>query len=215
LVLDNCIIVQDAAEAYAAANAGEYPEHPEYGYVHGNSLFDFLPNSELLENPATGERTEPVCDGPSGIGSTSYRAFGLFDDQWVMRRVGYLIIGRGQERDFTITNLPDSVIQLEDRVIENCLTVRTAVEAFAAENSGIYPSNLADETPLGNTVFDLFPDGMLLENPYTTARSEPVDGAAALPGETAYLVRADSTGTNTGYVITGFGWAHLIYTYYK
>ena len=91
-----------------------------------------------------------------------------------MRCVGYLIIGRGEKSDTTFTNLPDSVLQLEDRVIENCLTVQAAVEVFAAENGGIYPSNVgAEETRLGNTVIDLLPGGQHLKNPYTSFRTEP------------------------------------------
>lgn len=61
-VYQNCVAVQDAAEAYAAAY-GEYPDLPcdEFDW--------FRPDSTALTNPATGRPTEPVFYEPSGIGS--------------------------------------------------------------------------------------------------------------------------------------------------
>ena len=170
LVFENCLIVQDAVEAYAIENDGQYPWYPVYTSPRGTRGFIyFLPDSTFLTNPTTGARTEPVLMEPSGIGSTSYRVFGVYDlnGKYTLSNVGYLIIGRGQERDITISNLPDSLMLRDDRVIENCLTVQVAVEAFAAENGGVYPLNMIDETPLGNTMKDFLPDGILLINPYS------------------------------------------------
>ncbi len=213
-VLKNCLIIQAAAEAFAIESGGEYPIDPDYDW-YGFSLIDFLPDSTRQKNPVTGEATEPVFMEPSGIGSTSYRGVGMYDDGWSMRCVGYLIIGRGEESDTTFTNLPDSVLQLEDRVIENCLIVQAAAEAFADENGGIYPANAGvDETPLGNTLIDLLPGGLLLENPYTSLRTEPIDGAAATPGQTGYMPIVDN-GIKVGYSITGFGSFWVIITLYR
>jgi hypothetical protein len=44
-----------------------------------------------------------------------------------------------------------------------------------------------------------------LPNPFTRANTEPVDGAAANPGETGYEPVLDGSGANVGYIITGMG----------
>ena len=51
---------------------------------------------------------------------------GVHDDQWNMLWVGYVIIGRGEESDMIVTNVPGSILQLEDIVIENCQTISGA-----------------------------------------------------------------------------------------
>ncbi len=98
---------------------------------------------------------------------------------------------------------------LEDLVIANCYTVRAAVEAFAAENNGGYPLQTTHRTPSGNNLFDLLPGGVLLENPFTQIRTEPTDGLASLPGQTAYSAVIGGL-TAVGYAISGFGADSLI-----
>jgi hypothetical protein len=101
---------------------------------------------------------------------------------------------------------------LKLKVLENCRIVQAAAETFAAENGGFYPNNTADVTSLGNTLIDLLPDGMLLENPYWGARVEPVDGAAASIGQTGYYPVVCG-GQVKGYTITGVGaatWEHIV-----
>lgn len=213
VVYQNCRLVEAAAEAYAVDHEGVYPEYPTSWINPAETFINYFPDSALLTNPVTGQPTEPVWKEPSGIGSTSYKAFGLYDEEWHMKCVGYLIIGRGEEGDITITNLPDSVRHMEARVIDNCWQVRDAVEAWAAESGGFYPGNLSEKSPLGNTVFDLLPDGRLLENPYTGQRTEPMDGVSACPGQSGYMVRC-SEGENTGYAITGTTWnSYTVFTY--
>lgn len=88
------------------------------------------------------------------------------------------------------------------------------MEAWATENGGSYPGGLSDQTPLGNTVIDLLPGGMLLENPYTTFSTEPCNGAAATPGQTGYVV-CIANQTASGYTITGYGCYGVVATIYK
>jgi prepilin-type N-terminal cleavage/methylation domain-containing protein len=95
----------------------------------------------------------------------------------------------------------------------NCHTVQLAAEDFAVQNDGVYAANIGvDATPAGDTITDMLPGGVLLENPFTKAASEPVDGAAGTPGQTGYVVIVDAAGTNVGYTITGFGKAANIIT---
>ena len=92
----------------------------------------------------------------------------------------------------------------EATVKENCHTVRLAAEDFAVQNLGVYAASTADATAGGVTFQSLLPQGALLENPFTSAASEPINGAAAAPGQTGYqpIVR---NGSNVGYMIDGFG----------
>ncbi len=94
----------------------------------------------------------------------------------------------------------------------NCHTVQLASEDFAVQNNGVYAADLAATTPNGDTIVALLPSGLLLENPFTKAASEPIDGAAATPGQTGYVVIQDASGTNVGYTITGFGKDAMVIT---
>jgi len=100
---------------------------------------------------------------------------------------------------------------LEDLVIANCYILQQAVEAFAARNNRAYPWNVTTDQNLdGNTVWELLPGAVLLENPFTNLPSEPVDGAALLPGKTGYTVRTIAGQTPVDYFITGFGESDII-----
>jgi type IV pilus assembly protein PilA len=92
----------------------------------------------------------------------------------------------------------------------NCHTVQLAAEDFAVQNDGVYSGVVANIIPM---LPDVDGDGAgdQLENPFTKVRTEPVDGAAANPGETGYVPTVDA-GVNVGYTITGFGKAALVIT---
>lgn len=77
-------------------------------------------------------------------------------------------------------------VEREKLVLDNCLAVRDAVEAWAADNQGAYPNNLGSENLLGESVIDYLPGAILLENPFTGLRTEPVSGAAATLGSTGF-----------------------------
>jgi archaellum component FlaG (FlaF/FlaG flagellin family) len=201
-VIENCILLRDAAENYAFDNFDEYSRSLTYGQNDsGKVLLDYLPDGDYLQNTYTGEFTEPSClyqellDAP---GEISYRAIymgGFY--------VGYEIFGYGDDAiKCRITNTLD----LQDaQVLVNCYIVRWAAERFAAENGGIYPGNVGiDETLLGNTLTDLLVNSRLLMNPYTMVCSEPVDGMAVTPGATGYTTVVQNS-TNVGYTITGVG----------
>jgi prepilin-type N-terminal cleavage/methylation domain-containing protein len=91
----------------------------------------------------------------------------------------------------------------EAAVRSNCHTVQLAAEDFSVRYDGIYAANLADNSP-GVTILQLLPRGQLLQNPFTRALTEPVNGAAATQGQTGYSP-LNQGGVNVGYVIDGVG----------
>jgi hypothetical protein len=207
-VLDNCLIVQKAAEAYAAGNSGEYAERFDEANLEGNTLIDLLPGSALLTNPSTGAPTEPVYWGPSGLGSTSYWEF-TYWDHGIRVFAGYRIVGRGEIGDIIITNEPEVTIK-DQAVIKNCLLVRDAAEQWAADNDdgNYYPANTGHQNTLGKLLVDYLvpPLGGLLVNPYTDSPTEPVNGGPASRGSTGYLpCDRNADGYFDGYVIDGLG----------
>jgi prepilin-type N-terminal cleavage/methylation domain-containing protein len=90
-------------------------------------------------------------------------------------------------------------------VKSNSHAVQVAAEDFAVQNNGVYAADLSDVTNSGVTIIDALPQNQRLPNPFTRARTEPVDGAAASKGETGYEPVVDANGVNIGYVITGQG----------
>lgn len=90
-------------------------------------------------------------------------------------------------------------------VKSNSHTVQVAAEDFAVQSGGAYANDLSDLTPAGLTMINALPQDQRLLNPFTRARTEPVDGAAAALGETGYEPVVDLSGANVGYIITGQG----------
>ena len=94
-------------------------------------------------------------------------------------------------------------ISMQDRAKEAKVkgaahTVQLAAEDFAVRHDGIYSDAGADLT-------GLLPGGVLLNNAFTGAASEPqFAAAAATPGQVG-IVAVPQNGVNVGYTITGFG----------
>jgi prepilin-type N-terminal cleavage/methylation domain-containing protein len=93
----------------------------------------------------------------------------------------------------------------EANVKSNCHTVQLACEEWSVMSMGIYPTDVGtDLTPAGNRLIDMLPGGILLQNPFTRANTEPVDGVAANPGEIGYDPVVNG-GIAVSYSITGAG----------
>jgi prepilin-type N-terminal cleavage/methylation domain-containing protein len=90
-------------------------------------------------------------------------------------------------------------------VKSNSHAAQVAAEDFAVKNGGFYAANLADAGATAETIIDALPQNQRLANPFTRARTEPVDGAAAALGQTGYEPVVDGNGANIGYIITGQG----------
>ena len=94
----------------------------------------------------------------------------------------------------------------EANVKNNSHTVQLAAEDFSIQNEGVYAADISDVCLLsGLTIVDMLPQASSLPNPFTRALTEPIDGAAAAPGQTGYEPIVDVNGTIIGYNITGYG----------
>ena len=91
LVIQNCYLLRDALEEAALVNNGRYPTRDWQVLLDGSTLEDHFPNGEMLVNPFTGIRSEPIPTQPSDSGSTG----------WITMDggTGYLIEGVGTGHD--------------------------------------------------------------------------------------------------------------------
>jgi len=106
----------------------------------------------------------------------------------------------------TIPNYMGMQMRARDAGVKsNSHAVQVAAEDFAVKNGGVYPADLTDAGASGETVIDGLPQNQRLLNPFTRARTEPIDGAAVNKGETGYQPVVDGSGAYVGYIITGVG----------
>ena len=134
-------------------------------------------------------------------------------DQYV--QTGYYIAGWGADEHFVVTNKQKSLLERERKVIENCLLVRDAVEAFAAANNGVYPWLTTEELPSGDSVILLLPNGRLLSNPFLNVQDSPVDGGAAASGQVGFVARdINGDGVPDGYTIDGLGYNLCVWPFF-
>jgi type II secretory pathway pseudopilin PulG len=112
-----------------------------------------------------------------------------------------------------VPNFARLVVNAREAAVKaNCRTTQLAAEDFAVQNDAVYPTDLTDTTPSGNTLVDLLPRQQLLMNPFSKTRTEPISGAPAIAGSTGYEVLIGAFGLATGYRITGFGHDAIVIT---
>jgi len=111
LVIRNCRLVRDAAEAWAAESDGDYPGDPESRNTSGHTLIDFLPGGMYLVNPFDGTRSQPLYLAWGNPGDTEYLGFGDDCCEPFCDPNGYMITGFGESGEiFRFTqNWPDSL----------------------------------------------------------------------------------------------------------
>ncbi len=197
-VIENCNVLRDALEEFTADNYRGACPYDIYNDTNdlGLTVIDYLPGGELMENPFTGERTEPVDTLATEPGQTGYF------QRYSWGSPLYYINGFGETHMIVeLSNLEE----LEWRVIANGLIVWDAAQRWAELEGVVFPDDVdVDMTPEGYTLINLLPGGKRLLNPFTGCATEPVDGAACNPGETGYSPTVVG-GFTTGYVITGVG----------
>ena len=102
----------------------------------------------------------------------------------------------------------------EAAVKKNAHVVRLTAEDYAVQSLGIYALTVATPLPTGQTLIDLLPLGVLLENPFSHVQDSPINGIAANAGVVGYQsFDNDGDGIPDGYSITGFGYDALLLTY--
>jgi len=95
----NAYLIRDAADAYAAANNGYYPNYVDHELPDGRTLIDFLPDGVYLRNPYTGESDSPSHSYAYWPGEVSYSSFTGQTTR------GYFIQGIGEEAGEAIVTL--------------------------------------------------------------------------------------------------------------
>lgn len=199
VVQENCYILQAAVEEFSRYNLGEYPRDVDSDHnKYYDTVKDLLPGGHFLENPYTYERLEPRADTASAPGELGYHP--LQQDDFC---IGYYITGFGQ--DSIITEITNVATPEKVQVMVNCMILREAAMQYASQSYAVYAYSVnwpANEA--GNTLLDLLPGGVLLENPYTGQHAEPSGMAANAPGEIGYIPIVQS-GFCIGCIITGFG----------
>jgi hypothetical protein len=211
VVRTNCLQVQAAVETFADLCGGRYPADVDSDRTPcGKTVIECLPRGHLGRNPYTGETTMLVNHSPVWPGSIGYTAVHEEYESggWIVHGeiVGYVVSGYGWDKIIHVINTSEYSSK-EALTIQNCRTVERAAREFAQNNYGVYPGDAGGDCNMyGNTLIDYLPGGRHLDNPYHGAKTEPVDGAAANPGETGYIaVYCGQSGRYCGYHISGAG----------
>jgi hypothetical protein len=92
-----------------------------------------------------------------------------------------LVIASCDDVEFSGTNPPAPTT--DELIIADCYVVRDALEAFAAENGGVYPLGLADQSDAGNSFITFLPGDTRLTNRYTGLATAPIFSDSYWPGE--------------------------------
>jgi len=198
IVKGNSITLFEAVEEFANDNNGYYPQNADSDTtLTGKILIDYLPEGERLVNPFTGAKDQPIDSVPSSPGEISYYLY--YSNCNV-----YSIQGYGVN---SIIIEHDNIEELEALVVEDCLALQNAVEAWRKDYFiDYYPCSNFDVNDIGNTISAYLPGGHLMKNRFTMTPAEPTawDYPPNLIGAIGYECNAQHYST-AGYTITAFG----------
>lgn len=120
------------------------------------------------------------------------------------------VLTTGCEENNSVECPVQQVEELEAIVKGNSLSLIEALEAFAGDNEGFYPSSIdSDTTVTGKVLVDYLPLGRRLLNPFTGLRDQPIDTIPSSPGETGYYKKSFQSWYNV-YFVKGFGAESII-----
>jgi hypothetical protein len=206
ITIQNCHITQNAAEAFAKANNGEYPRLLTDTTPAGHTIIDFLPGREHLVNPYTGLRTEPRGTVDGGLGEITYLAIvcGGFVS-------AYYILTYDKETDpcpiYLLTPYTECLFDEENGTVCFGMKLQYYVEKFAENNNGEYPVDIYNDKDLrGETALYSCNCG---DNTFTGLYTNPVVGTAGAPGEIGYQPVMEND-IAVGFIITMFGATEML-----
>lgn len=198
-IVDHCKAMRDALEAYATTHSGTYGDY----YIHWNDL-----GISSVDNPYSGE-LEPSGARAAAAGQIGVEAFNECENPYAV--IGYRITGYGRDHMLitleSLGNVPSHQISAQDATIANAFLVLDTAKRFAADNHGACSTDVAGDTDTnGKTLQDHLPNGMLLENGFTLANTEPQDGVGlATPGAVGYLGADSGSGIIDSFTIEAYG----------
>ena len=181
IVLENAALVRAAADAFAAETGGRYPADVDSDTTpSGKTLIDLLPDGALLLNPFERQRLEPRNGLAQSRGAIGYEQVEAVPGSMQMNAWG------AYEQILYVDNLDDIVATAR----ANAEVVHAAVEAYAADNAGLYPDDVETTANIaGKKLVDYLPEGRRLYNAYQGTWSEPVERRAERAGEVGYVPR--------------------------
>ena len=93
----------------------------------------------------------------------------------------------------------------DELIIADCYVVRDAMEAFAAENNGLYPQGLNDQSDTGHAFLSFLPNDARIVNRFTDLATLPVYiGYPQWPGEIGIMLFPEWSNP-VGYRVVGRG----------
>ncbi len=209
IVKGNTLTLREALEQYATDNYGHYPESADSDTtVTGKVLIDYLPEGERLLNPFTGLKDQPINSIPSSPGEIGYYKYHeqgyILDEPYDHSMNVYFIKGYGTN---SIIVEHDNIEDIEALIVEDCLTLQRAVEAWSSNyTQGYYPSSDLDSDDDGYSVVHYLPGGHLMENRFNMYYIEPHvwEGIPATMGAIGYKCIIEGV-TPVGYTIMAVG----------
>ncbi len=214
LLVAQCRLLEDAVEAFAAANDGEYPRNLDSDTLEtGESVLDLMTGSGVYINPYTDEETGPVNGQATEPGTIAYEPVTVEETIY-----GYTITGFGEESiEVELSNL---AAPEDAQVLANCMAVVEEAEEYHEELlSRQYNEQYLNLYPIDEVYWDKislvtcwrripYRDAFL--NPITSEGYLPVHRTAETPGETGYI-SIIKNGHTAGYVVTGYGTESMIF----
>lgn len=209
IVKGNTLTLLEAVELFALDNYGCFPESADSDTtVTGKILIDYLPKGERLLNPYTGLKDQPTDIQPTLPGEICYYKYHVhevvLDESYDFYLNVYFIKGYGTN---SIIAEHDNIYETEALVVEDCLELQEAVEAWHKDcSAGYYPNSLVDNNDLLNTVIDYLPHRCFMKNRFSMYPTEPSadNYTPAAMGAIGYGGKEEN-GATVGYRISAIG----------
>lgn len=115
-----------------------------------------------------------------------------------------ILVVSGCDGDGLFQTIDPPAPTTDELIIADCYALRDALEAFAAENGGVYPLGPNDQSDAGNPFITFLPGDTQLTNQYTELATAPVWNDPYWPGEIGVDYFGDFVQPR-GYRVVGLG----------